>query len=232
MTISSQMGYGMTDQSLNHELPEEFVLELRDQLAPLATPLYEGLAHSLAYAKQHNARYAFKDQPHLWSLTARAEMREFYADHSLPEGWRLGGDPRRMGQLMFVNDDHGLDVSFVKENRRVHAGGLPPAGPGRARRRKWASPALFEMDGNYERADRIALLHAWDYQVDPAGRVDLDAFDTRIVHTIEPGDFGRPVGCNFFFKILPSGDLHTTQRFDGDAAEEDFFFKRDINDQR
>ncbi|NYI47638.1 hypothetical protein BJ993_004718 [Nocardioides aromaticivorans] len=222
----------MTTAQHPDELPQELVLELRDQLTPLASPLYDGLAHSLAFANKHNSRFSFKEQPHLWSLTARAEMREYYKGQPLPDGWVVAGDPRLMGQLIFSNDDFGLDLSFIKENRRVHRGSLPPAGSGRTRRQRWASPALFELDGTFIRADRIVMHHAWDYGTDDEGNVDLNAFKTRIVHTTEAGVFGRSVGCNFFFNILPTGGLHTTQRFDGDAAEEDFFLKRDVNDQQ
>jgi hypothetical protein len=213
------------------ELPADLVADLQDQLTPVASPLYEGLAHSLAFANKHNGRFTFKEQPHLWSLTTRAELREYYKAHDLPAGWTVAGDPRLMGQLLFINDEHGLELSFLKENRRVHRGGLPPAGPGHTRRRRWASPALFELDGEYVRPQRISLHHAWDYGHDDEGDVDLNSFTTRIVHTTEPGAFGRAVTCNFFFNILPSGELHTTQRFDGDAEEEDFFLKRDANDQ-
>lgn len=221
----------MTNASFHGELPHELVLELRDHLSPLASPLYDGLAHSLAFSNKHNARFSFEEQPHLWSLTARAEMREYYKNEPLPAGWAVAGDPRLMGQLLFSNDELGLDLSFIKENRRVHRGGLPPAGAGATRRKRWASPALFELEGTFARADRIVMLHAWDYGTDDDGNVDLNTFKTRIVHTTEAGVFGRSVSCNFFFNILPMGGLHTTQRFDGDASEEDFFLKRDVNDQ-
>lgn len=222
----------MTKSSLPDELPEELILELKDQITPLAAPLYDGLAHSLAFSNKHNSRFSFGEQPHLWSLTTRAEMREYFKKHPLPAGWLVTGDPRLMGQLLFSNHEFGLDLSFIKENRRVHRGGMPPAGSGRTRRARWASPALFEMDGAVTRADRIVLHHAWDYGSDNDGNVDLNTFKTRILHTTEAGAFGRSVRCNFFFNILPTGGLHTTQRFDGDAAEEDFFLKRDVNDQQ
>lgn len=214
------------------ELPEDLILELRDQLNPLAMPLYEGLAHSLAFANQHNRRFSFSEQPHLWSLTARAELREHYKENPLPSGWAVGGDPRLMGQLLLLNEDLGLEITFLKENRRVHPDALPPAGQSRSRRARWTSPALFELEGTFTRADRIVLHQAWDYGRADDGSVDLDTFSTRIVHTTEAGVFGRSVGCNFFYNILPSGELLTTQRFDGDAAEEDFFIKRDVNDQQ
>ena len=224
----------MTQTSSEHELPDELIHELHEHLTPMASPWFEGLSHSLSFANKHNARFVFRQQPHLWSLTARAELRMYFEKHPLPPGWILGGDSRLMGQIIFINSEAGLNVDFLKENRRVHPGGIPPAGSSKSRRQRWATPAtLFELDGiHHTRADQIDLHFAWDYGRDANEAVDLNTFQSRILHTTEAGQFGRPVGCNFFFNILPNGELHTTKRFDGDAAEEDFFLKRDTNDKQ
>lgn len=212
----------------------QLLTELHAELTRIAVPLYEGLAHSIAQANIDLKRYKHAKYPHLWSMHVRAAMREFNDEGAaLPPGWALSGNPALMGQLSFVNADLGYATRFLKENNRVHPGGIPPAGNNNARKKQWAQDPLFDLAANCARPRNIELVHSWDFGRDEDGRIDLNTFRSRIVHTTSAGVFGQRVPLDFFFDLLPGGDLHAHSRFDGDASEDDFFFtaQADINDQ-
>ncbi|WP_457070829.1 hypothetical protein [Mycobacteroides abscessus] len=165
--------------------------------------------------------------PHFLPLAVRCDLRLVLEGEGLPRGWRLGGNPGLMGQLLLENDEHQISMRFLKERRRTRPGGVPHAGLNRARREAWAQPLTLPLDfgtaggvvilGRPEA--KVELLLCWDH-ADPK---EGDAFTLRIVHTIAPGTYGSAVPCDLIIDLEHGGGVFTKLIFPGSDDPQDFF---------
>lgn len=187
----------------------------------LAPHLHEGVAGGLGAARRRLAGLSHQSHPVLLPLVMRAEVRECLQARGLPEGWTITGESRLMEQLLLVHTEYRFTLRFLKERRRSYPGGIQPAGRNRARRDVWSSPTL-DLGPEFEPRvpDVITFLWVWDLQ-DPH---DLDGgFSQRLVHTVEPGVYGRAVPCDLSLELLPGGEIFDRLTFVGDPALTDLF---------
>lgn len=182
----------------------------------LAPCLHDVVAAGLAKSRSRLGNIEHREHPVLLPLLLRADMRLLLEREVLPDGWELGGDPRLMEQLLFINRDLGLEQRFVKERRRSYPGGIRPAGHNHASRRYYTNPAL-DLGPNFElpAPSKVNLLTAWDL-VD-ASDIDL-GFTLRIVHPLEPGVYGRAVKSDLSIDLLPGGEIFDNREFTGNPA--------------
>lgn len=197
---------------------DEMVSLIEARAALVSPQLDEGLALALTQTEQRVGDLIREGHLHLRPLTVRALLRRHLESTEL-RGWRLGGDPRLMGQLLIDDTEGGLSMRVLKERRHTYPGGVPVAGHNRTRRAYWAQPPLFGTDAPPD-VDYLKLLMLWDLK-DPQ-RVD-EGYTLRLVHTLEPGRYGIPVACDLSIDIQTGGSLFSTLRFRGDDEPHDFF---------
>lgn len=191
---------------------------LESRVGMISAHLDEGMALALAQAEERVGDLVRDGSLHLRPLTVRALLRRHLEGVEL-RSWRLGGDPRLMGQLLLDDVESGLGMRVLKERRHTYPGGVPVAGKNRSRQAHWTQPPLFGPDASPDPA-QIEVLLLWDLK-DPE-RVD-EGYTLRLVHTLEPGRYGRPVACDLSINIKTGGSLFSTLRFQGDDEPQDFF---------
>lgn len=194
---------------------------IEEQARALGPVLHAGVATSLTSAAGRVAGLEHTKYPHLLPLVMRAEMREFLGANAVPTDWRVGGDPRLMGQLLLINAQARLELRFLKERRRSYPLGVPHAGSNAARREHWTSPPLpFFMPGSGAVGeDVVRLLLLWDFaQGDGVGQ-----FTLRIVHTLGPGVHGRAVPCDLILDVIDGGSIFSRLKFSGSPEDDDLF---------
>ncbi len=193
----------------------------------LSSTLNDALAAALGHAITETARYDLKKFPHLMPMNLRCGMRLELEKVALPTGWEVGGDSRLMGQLLLVNEEHGIDLRFLKERRRSYPGGIPIAGQNRARRAAWSnrdSPLPTLEDGDaFTIVEREHTMILWTWDLVGTLAQDPPAFRQRFVHTTAPGVYGRGVPCDLSLDLLPSGGIFDRLEFTGGEAKHDFF---------
>ena len=80
----------------------ELVLDRVGAIAPL---LDEAMASAILQAEKRAHGLAHERYPHLRPLTIRADVREALMVESLPKGWHIDGDSRKMAQLILVAEE-------------------------------------------------------------------------------------------------------------------------------
>lgn len=196
------------------------------QAQQLGPSLHLGVATALAGAIKRTQGLDRGKYPHLLPLTMRAEMREFLETNRLAAGWKVAGDPRLMGQLLLAQDEHRLELRFLKERRRTYPGGVPAAGPNRSRREVWGQlPLDFPVPIAAELMGPVRLLLLWD----TAGSGDDLEFSLRIVHTIAAGVYGSAVPCDLILDVNDGGEIFKHLEFAGSPDEDHDFFVVDID---
>jgi hypothetical protein len=130
-----------------------------------------------------------------------------------------------MGQLLLTNEEHGIDLRFLKERRRTYPGGVPPAGRNRARIAAYSNrdTPLPTLDDDFATGEkeRTTILWVWDLVGSLAE--EHPAFTQRLVHTTAPGVYGRAVPCDLSLDLLPTGGIFDRLEFVGGETETDFF---------
>ena len=199
---------------------------ITDEAAALSATLHEAVAAGLALARTSARPFPHKKFPHLLPMNVRCAVRMDLEQRTLPRGWSLAGNSRLMGQLVLHNMDLGLDLRFLKERRRTYPGGVSPAGRNPTRQHAWREPeALPFTDEELEALTAVetvtTVLWVWDFDGEPE---DLKGgFTQRLVHTVEPGAFGRAVPCDLSLDLLPGGKIFDRLAFTGGQHETDFF---------
>ncbi|MHA7132526.1 hypothetical protein [Oerskovia turbata] len=190
------------------------------QAEALGPVLYAGMATSLVTSSTRRAGLSHAKYPHVLPQLLRCEMREHLEKEGVPPGWSVGGDPRKMGQLTLGHEGHNLELRFLKERRRTYPGGVPIAGRNASRRGKWINQELDLQVPHSAAPDQepYSLLLLWDFI--GAG---LDKFSLRIVHTLEPGVYGKEVPCDLILEVEHGGSIFSRLSFGGDPENHDLF---------
>lgn len=211
---------------LSTRFDDEIRPVITHEAAVLSGTLNDSLAAALSHAKHDTKRYTYERFPFLMPMALRCAMRIELEAAELPTGWRLGGDSRLMGQLLLSNDEHCIDLRFLKERRRSYPGGVPPAGRNRARIAAYSSretplPGLECNDLGTSEVERTTILWVWDL----VGSLSEEhpAFAQRLVHTTAPGVYGRAVPCDLSLDLLPTGEIFDRLEFAGGEDDTDFF---------
>jgi hypothetical protein len=200
------------------------------QAQALGPVLHAGAATSLAASLTRNKGLRHDKYPHLMPLTVRAEMREFLESDLVPNGWLIGGDSRKMGQLLLTHADLNMEMQFLKERRRTYPGGVPVAGKNETRRQRWFSDPLdvaLPEPPQIETADPVRLLLLWDF----LDAQTLDQFTLRIVHTLAPGVYGKAVPCDLIVDVQDGGSIFSHLKFPGSPEDDDFFMVEIANEE-
>ncbi|MBB1023340.1 MULTISPECIES: hypothetical protein [unclassified Dietzia] len=195
------------------------------QLGLITVPLYETVSVGVAAASARLRGFPnVADYPYLLPTLARAEMNSRLREQA-PEGWKLGGNPRQMGNTTLISDRHNIELRLLKEHARFHPGGIPPAGLGRARQDWWDGPEMALMSARdllpdtYDPKTGIRLLWLWDRAVEDDG----ERISVRVVHTVGAGRFGRAVPIDYSFEVRPGGEMFSRLHFAGEKQNELFF---------
>ncbi|MDK8236776.1 hypothetical protein [Actinomyces urogenitalis] len=184
----------------------------------LSAPLWE--AQSSAMSETAIRCEGLNPHDHLstWAHMTRSTMRLALEGSDLPEGWTVGGNPRK-NELYLVNDQ--MRLRYLKESRAAYPGGVPAAGSSMARRAYWAQP-LFETDRAGSRAsgcDAIDLLLLWGYSQQDAD----DGFTMRVVHTTGVGRIGQRTPLDLSIAVTPTVGLEGGLRFNAQTESTNFF---------
>jgi len=188
----------------------------------IAVPLYEGVTAGVAKSEAWVSSMARGDDyPWLLSLAARAHMREYWLDNLRGTGWSVEGRPELMGQTILQSRDHNLALRLIKENKRIHPGGVPAAGASHARRVTWQLPLPgLDLSGEIVAHPSMAeCLLLWDRTLDQGNTI----VTVRVVHTIGAGSYGQRVPIDMSFVIRPEGGMYEQLGFRGDPAGDDLF---------
>lgn len=191
------------------------------QAGALGSVLHAGIAASLAGALTRNEGLGYSKYPHLMPLTVRAEMREYLEVNPMANGWKVGGNSRKMGQLLLSHRELNMEMQFLKERKRTYPGGVPIAGTNKTRRGRWMNvPLNLELpDAAHLDADPVRLLLLWDF----ISAERLDQFTLRIAHPLEPGEYGRSVTCDLILDVNDGGEIFKSLEFTGSPDDDDLF---------
>jgi hypothetical protein len=203
---------------------------LTAEIRILGPDIYSALAEAIGRSQGRVAGLERTKYPHALPMMVRCDLRERLEVNGLPNGWKLAGDSRLMGQLSLEKHDAGIDIRFLKERRRTYAGGTPPAGRNPARIRAWSNGSIHTWSSqddplaglplavNEPEVSRLLML--WDSQA----RAAEDAgFTLRVVRPMAPGRYGRRVPLDFSLDVLPGGTIFDNLEFRGDPQHEDLF---------
>lgn len=211
------------------KLPRTLQALLEGKIQALAPVLHTGMAGSLAGVNKRLQGLDRVEQAYLYSLTIKADLRQHLEREGTGE-WVLGGNPRQSGQTHLTIPDHGIRMKVVKENSRIHPGGVPPANRTKNDRlmytdhRSVQTMLEFPLDApNWPEGKPINLILLWDYLRNQAGKIDYNAFTLRAVHTTAPADFGQIVPLDLSFAIVSPSTVFTHSRFDGGDIDEDLY---------
>ena len=203
-----------------------------NQIGLITVPLYETISTGVAEAQARlRGVQNLSDHPYLLPTMARALINNHLREHA-PAGWELGGNSRRMGHTTLVSHRHNIELRLLKEHGRIHPGGVPPAGAGRARQNWWENDELALMSARdllpdtYDPETGIKLLWLWDRAVENDG----ERISVRVVHTLGAGRFGKAVPLDYSFEIRPDGEMFSRLYFAGEEQNELFFPNIDQKD--
>lgn len=191
------------------------------QAEALGSLLHEGVATALTASHVRARGLSHERYPHFMSLAMRAEMREYLEANAIPNGWTVGGDPRKMGQLLLGHPALDMEMRCLKERRRTYPGRAPTAGGSEKPVRYWSEDPLdlkLPEPSDPEDAGPVRLLLLWDFR-DQAP----DQFTLRIVHTLALGVYGRPVPCDLIVDVGDGGSIYSHLKFPGSPEDDDFF---------
>lgn len=200
------------------------------QAGVLGPVLHAGVATSLAGALARNRGLQHTKYQHLMPLTMRVEMREYLEANPLANGWRVDGDPRKLGQLLLAHPDLNMEMQFLKERRRTYPGGVPTAGKNKSRRQRWSNDPLDLDLSHAEHVDSthpVRLLLLWDF----LNARTLDQFKLRIVHPLEPGVYGKAVACDLILDVNDGGEIFKSLEFTGSPDDDDLFGEIDVDEE-
>lgn len=193
------------------------------QAEALGPVLYSGLATSLTAAHSRRQGLKHSKYPHLLPMLVRTELREFLESNRMPPGWSVGGDPRKMGQLLLNHRHLNLEMRVLKERRATYPNGIPVAGRNPARRAVWAADRLDLTWPSSTRVghpdELVRLLLVWDLVTGS----HLREFTLRVVHTIGTGIYGRAVPCDLVLDVKDGGGIFKSLEFTGSQENEDLF---------
>jgi hypothetical protein len=198
------------------------------QTAILAPTLYDSLSVGIESARRRMAGRDLARYPAQFSGLVRMDVREDLEARAIPNSWVVGGDPRKMGQLLLENEELGLVLRFLKENR-LNAGGVPHAGANRLRRATWKGNQFSSRDEPFDGFYVPALASPSEPETclllwSPRNSLDLDlGFTLRVVHTVEPGDHLRGVACDMDIEVLQGGLIFEHLEFGGSDEAGDLF---------
>lgn len=195
--------------------PREIIQLEANRLGPT---LHAGVSTALAGARMRNAGLQHRKYPHLIPTHLRVELREYLELNPLPSGWTMGGDARKMGQLLFHHPELSMELRFLKERRRTYPLGVPPAGNNKTRREVWTDVPFEGLHVVRPKGKPVQLLLLWDFL-----EGDLDRFTLRVVHTVAPGIYGKPVPCDLILDVRDGGEIYKRLEFTGSPDEEDLF---------
>lgn len=207
------------------------VAELILNRVALITPaLDEAMAAAIEQAERRAMGFEHRRFPHTRPLNIRQDVRLALEEQPLPDGWEIDGDPRKMGQLLLVDRRTGMTVRFLKAPYS-QPDRIPHAGQNPARRGAWTNRSLQSALPSLGREGALAhvsglkdetFLLIWAY-VNPDERTD--GYDLRIVHTREPGAFGKATRCDLDLTIPRGGHINQDNlRFVSSEEDEDLFF--------
>ncbi|MEL4356674.1 MULTISPECIES: hypothetical protein [unclassified Luteococcus] len=201
----------------------ELVLSRVRLIAPL---IDDAMGGAILQAEARAVGFDHARFPHTRPLNIRQDVRLALEEaEPLPDGWRVEGDPRKMGQLLLVDSTTGMTIRFLKApysqpDRIPHAGYNP------ARRKAWSNepiqttlPSLGRVSSLTGRANLRGetFLLIWSYK-DPQNRED--GYDLRIVHTRAPGAFGKATPCDLDL-VIPRGGLINEEDLSFVGSDED-----------
>ena len=197
---------------------------LMSRMQALTPALDEAIAWAIIRAEARAAGLDHDLFPHFRPMSIRADVRLALQDSTSLHGWQVGGDSRKMGQLLLRDQQTGLVLRFLK-SPSSQPDGIPQAGHNRARQHLYRQPPLpLSTSGPFNANSGLAgvtLLLLWSYQ-DATRRTE--GFDLRIVHTLEPGAFGRTTLCDLDLVVPRGGILREEDlRFAVSEEEEDLF---------
>lgn len=202
---------------------------LETQVQALAPVLHPGMAEAFVKVSTRLGGIGRADHGYLYSLTIKADLRDYCARQDLGL-WSIDGNTRLHGQTHFVIPEHGVRMKVMKENRRVHPGGVPPANRTRPDRLLYSDARSVQEALSFEieqpvwpEGKPIDMLLLWDYRKDGNGRVLHDAFTLRAVHTTAPGAFGQVVPTDLSFEITSPTTVFTHRRFAGEDDNDDLY---------
>lgn len=208
--------------------PNEMQRLVMTQSGILAPRMYEGVASALADANTRTRGYKSDKYPHIRPMMARIAFREYLESETLPAEWRLGGNPKLMGQLYLTAPTLGLKLRFLKERRKTYPSGVPVAGQNRARREAWQQGGLFPRPTVpvQQTQTMSELLLLWDYAKKESV---AEGFTLRIVRPLAAGVYGQAVPYDLDIAVRPDGTIFTDMTFSGDSDDEDFFGEANID---
>ena len=196
-----------------------------DRLRLVAPAVDEAMAAAILQAETRAKGFDHHRFPHTRPLSIRQDVRLALEADVLLGGWRVAGDPRKMGQLILVDGTSGMELRFLKAPY-TQPDRIPHAGRNSTRRSVWAQqpiPELRHVGGHAQTQGLrgVKFLLIWAYL---DADVRTNGYDLRVVHTLEAGKFGASTLCDVDLAIprggiLREGDL----RFAGLDDEEDLF---------
>jgi hypothetical protein len=215
-------------------MPESLRSLLESKMTALAPVLHPGMAGALVSSRERLVGVDRQLYGYLHSHLIKILLREALSAEDLG-GWQVTGNSKLSGQTLLEQPDLGIKMRVGKENRRVHPGGVPPAGRTRRQRAHYADDRQLVLDFPLEEpvwpAKTPINLHLlWDYGREEDGCVNYESFSLRAVHTTAPSSFGQAVPLDLSFEIKSPDTVFVHSRFDGDDADEDLFsFELDEN---
>lgn len=202
-----------------------------DRVALITPALDEAMSVAILQAETRAQGFDHQRFPHTRPLSIRQDVRLALEESTLPGGWEIGGDPRKMGQLLLLDRETGMTIRFLKAPYS-QPDQIPLAGSNRARRKTWTGrpiqallPGLGQQGSltgttSFEGETFLVL---WAY-LDAAHREA--GYVLRIVHTRGPGKPGKSTPCDLDL-VVPRGGLineEDLQFIPSDQDEELFTF--------
>ncbi|MFY9262283.1 MAG: hypothetical protein GX483_02435 [Actinomycetaceae bacterium] len=200
-------------------------LLLNESISPLAPYLDDAFANAIASTQRALKLFSPSQHPHLFSIHVRASVRNCLENETLPNGWAVCGDSRKMEQLLLRNEIFGVTLRVLKYSP-TQPDQIPIAGDNRARKKAWEQLPLpnFPFKSVPENSADVTnqvflLLWAPNNLNDPEG-----GFTLRVVHTLEPGRIGKRTLCDLDI-LIPRGGIinENSLRFISSNDEEDLF---------
>lgn len=195
---------------------------VRREVGVIAVGLYEGITTGFGNARSSWARLNEPEYRWLLSMTTRARIRNHWDRNPLGRGWLMAGNAALMGQTILTSPALKIALRLLKENTRVHLGGVPPAGSNQARRLAWAQDPLPDLSlalNPKVTAQTTECLLLWNVQWEDSE----PSLSIRVVHTTGPGRYGLRVPIDLSFAIEASGNMFEQLRFPGASQDELFF---------
>lgn len=199
---------------------DDLVSLIADSIAPISPLLFQDISQALTNSESRVGDLVRGGAVHLRALTMREELRMILSDQNLM-GWFVEGNPAKMGELYLRHPETGLLLRVLKERRKTYPGGVPVAGPNRARRSYWGQQHQpFLPIPDLPQVEHFKLHLLWDLS---NGQDIEQGFTLRVVHTTEPGVYGSSVPVDLSVELDATVSVWTNLQFLGDEELEDFF---------